>query len=529
MIFNVLSYAAAGDGIKNDTAAIQAAADACHEANGGTIIIPAGRYVVASVRLYSNTTVILEQNARLLLCTDESAYGALRGKYDEAYTRDACELLQLPSDTTLNFMQKMFLAGRRCHTDCMFYAKDAENIVIEGDGILDGQYEYFFHSELGGEDGTYASLFSTDIPRWQRRLDIGCLLPKTFRPQFIYMQDCKNIRLRNFNLLNAPFFNIRITDSELVCCTDLNIETNKRCQNTDGINLSGCRNCFISGCRIVTGDDCIALSTGEMPPRRNDCENIIVTNCIGSTYCNFFRIFIGIDVNVCNEEGIGSQEALDVSKKQSIRNINISDCILEEGGCVANLVAVYGKIENISLRNITEKRGGKDTAIFLAIQKEGSIRNITFDGLRCCAQGAATILGTTRDSISRIRFRDCFFHIAPTSKLFGNGMIDPLIHYWISDLAPYNIYIRHASDIRFSDCEIEWGDADIDDIMEIADPDARPSIYNALWRSDMNPSRQWPCIDAYDTEKLSIYRFSGDGFGGADAIRTKDAVETAIE
>ena len=522
MIFNVLDLGAKCDRTTNDAPIFQVAADYCLEAGGGTIIVPAGEYLVSSIRLYSNTTLRLEAGARLYLCADETAYGHLRGKYDEEYSRDECILLDLPKGTPLNFMQKMFLAGRRCHTDNMFYANNAENITIEGDGAICGQYEYFFNSEPGGEDGTYSALFSTDIPRWRRRLDMGCLLPKTFRPQFIYMQECKNIRLRDFNLLDCPFFNIRITDSEEVMCTNLNIETNKRCQNTDGINLSGCRNCFISGCRIVTGDDCIALSTGEMPPRKYNCENIVVENCIGSTFCNFFRIFIGIDVNVCYEEKIGTLEAIDVARTQTIRNINISNCILEEGGCIANLVAVFGTMENVNISNVINRKGGKDTAIFVAIQKEGIIRNVTFDGIKSLSQGAITVLGTTPESISRLTFRDCFFKIEPTSKLFGNGLPDPLIQYWISDLAPYNIYMRHARDVRLIDCEIEWGDADIGDIMEIADKSKRPDEYNAVWRDDMDPSASWPAIDAFDMHELELRNFRGTGFGGAEAIRAKD-------
>ena len=513
MMFNIRDFNPAADGRSNDAAAIQAAADACHEAGGGTIRIPAGRYVTSSVRLYSNTTVRIEAGAELLLCPEEECYGKLRGKYDEPYTRDAAVLLELPEGTELNYLKGMFLGGRRGHTDNLFYARNAENIVIEGDGALNGQWQKFFETE---PDSSHL-----EQPRWNRSEDGIKFTPKTFRPQFIYMQDCRNIRIRDLNLLDCPFFNIRITDSENIRCENLNILAEQRCLNTDGINLAGCRNCFIHGCRIVTGDDCIAISSGEMPPRKYSAENIVVSDCIGTTHTNFFRIFIGLDVNVCLEEGIGSTKAIEAANSQYVRNIRISNCILEEDGCLANVMAVYGQIENLQMENITVRLKGKAPVLFFAIQKEGRIRGVTVDGIRGTAKGAITVLGTDPDSISNLVFRNCCFRVEPTSKLFGSGMPDPLAQYWMSHIGPCNIWMRHATDVRLLDCEVEWGEADIDDIFEIADPARRPEMYNKVWREDMGPFDTWPCIDAFDIDGLEIRNFRGEGFGGGEAVRKR--------
>lgn len=528
MTFDVRQFGAAADGVTLDTAAFQSAADACRELGGGTILVSAGTYLCASVRLYSNTTLRLEQGARVLLCPDEAQYGLLRGKYDEPFTREAAALLNRPAGDGMNFMQEMFLAALRSNTDTMFFAKDAENIVLEGEGVLDGQYPCFFNMEPGGEEGVYAAIFSDQAPRWLRRLDEGCLRPKCFRPHLVVMDSCRNVTIRGLRLQDGPFFNIRIVDSELVRLESLDIETNIRCQNTDGINLAGCRMCFIRDCRIVTGDDCIALSTGEMRGLKHNCENIVVSNCIGRTYCNFFRIFIGIDADVCYAEGIGTERALEISRNQVVRNINISNCILEQGGCVANIVAVLGGVENVQLNNIRSYHKGKDAALFIAIQKEGWIRNITVDGLEATAKGAVTVLGTDRESIQHVLLRNCRFRIEPKSKLFGNGIPDPLIQYWVSDLAPYNIYLRHVKDVRLLDCELIWGETDLEDMMEIADAAKRPPEYNAIWREDMNPCPNIPCVDAWDVEGLRIREFVGEGLNGAEAIRLHDVLDSRI-
>lgn len=47
VFFNVMDYGAAGDGVADDTAEIQAAINACNAAGGGTVYMPAGTYLVS--------------------------------------------------------------------------------------------------------------------------------------------------------------------------------------------------------------------------------------------------------------------------------------------------------------------------------------------------------------------------------------------------------------------------------------------------------------------------------------------------
>ncbi len=282
----------------------------------------------------------LAPGAKLLLDADESRYGGLRGEFDQPMTRDAHTLLGLPESVRLDYMQEMFLASLRRNTDCMFFAKDAENVTIRG-GELNGQFPKFFRTggDLADGDG-YDILFDVSTPRWLRRLDEACFRPNAFRPVMIVMENCRNVALQSVQLLDAPFFNIRILDCDRVRCENLNIETDVRCLNTDGINLAGSRHCFVHGCRLVTGDDCIALSVGECHELHQNCEDIVISDCIGSTNCNFCRIFSGIDADVCLENGIGTETQIEIARQQKVRNICISNCILERGGCTFNIIGV---------------------------------------------------------------------------------------------------------------------------------------------------------------------------------------------
>jgi polygalacturonase len=63
---NPRAYGAKGDGVSKDTAAIQAAIDACEKRGGGTVRLIAGTYLSAPIVLKSNITLQLDKGATLL-------------------------------------------------------------------------------------------------------------------------------------------------------------------------------------------------------------------------------------------------------------------------------------------------------------------------------------------------------------------------------------------------------------------------------------------------------------------------------
>jgi hypothetical protein len=57
-VFNVLEYGAVGDGVTDDTAAIQAAADAVEAAGGGVLYIPTGHYIISACLFLGSGTIM---------------------------------------------------------------------------------------------------------------------------------------------------------------------------------------------------------------------------------------------------------------------------------------------------------------------------------------------------------------------------------------------------------------------------------------------------------------------------------------
>jgi len=64
--FNVRSFGAAGDGVRSDTEAINKTIQAAHDAGGGTVLVPAGKYVSGTIHLLDNVTFWIDAGATIL-------------------------------------------------------------------------------------------------------------------------------------------------------------------------------------------------------------------------------------------------------------------------------------------------------------------------------------------------------------------------------------------------------------------------------------------------------------------------------
>src|SRR5438445_4433051 len=65
-IYNIRDFGAKGDGKTLDTAAVQGAIDACTKDRGGTVLIPAGDFLIGTIELKSNVTLHLSAQGKLL-------------------------------------------------------------------------------------------------------------------------------------------------------------------------------------------------------------------------------------------------------------------------------------------------------------------------------------------------------------------------------------------------------------------------------------------------------------------------------
>ncbi|MBU7004630.1 MAG: glycoside hydrolase family 28 protein, partial [Theionarchaea archaeon] len=197
---NAMDLGAEGNGLSNDTTAVQSAIDGCYDAGGGTVYFPPGRYLSGSIVLKSRVSLNLEGGAVLLASRDPSDY-----------------------------------ADRRI----LISAEGAENVTICGRGTIDGQAD----EDLGRRPGHE-----------------GEERPK-FRTSLVRFDDCTDVSVRDVTMKSSDAWTLHFRGCCNVLVDGITILNNYFRTNTDGINPVSCRNVHISNCYLVCGDDCVCIKS----------------------------------------------------------------------------------------------------------------------------------------------------------------------------------------------------------------------------------------------------------------------------
>jgi polygalacturonase len=227
-VFNITEFGAVPDPTTLCTAAFNRAIQAAAAAGGGTIYVPAGRFLTGPIWFQSHLTLELDAGATLMFS-------------------------QNPADFPLVFTR---WEGAECNVySPLIYGVNLENVAVTGRGTLDGCGEYW----------------------WREFRENNLQIP---RPRFISFENCENVLVEGVKIINSPAWTINP-----ICCNNITIHkvsiTNPAdSPNTDGINPDSCKNVHISDCHVDVGDDCITLKSGTEDCReRIPCENITITNC----------------------------------------------------------------------------------------------------------------------------------------------------------------------------------------------------------------------------------------------------------
>lgn len=237
---NVKRFGTKGDGVTDDTQAIQAAIMSCPE--GGRVLIPAGIYHVKTAFLKSNMTLELAKGAMLTYngAFDQGAMlpGYTLNSQDEEYYLGSWE--GNPLDTYTALIQGV----------------NVENVNIIGEGVLEGSGANWW-----------------DYPKVRKG---------AWRPRLFQMIHSKNVHVQGITVQNAPSWTIHPLFSDDLVFADLKIINPKDSPNTDGLNPESCNRVLIVGVYFSVGDDCIAIKAGKIylgRKLRKSSENITIRNC----------------------------------------------------------------------------------------------------------------------------------------------------------------------------------------------------------------------------------------------------------
>ena len=242
------------------TAAINKAIETCSAVGGGKVIVPAGTFKTAPLRMRSNVNLHLSDGA-VLKFTDD------RRLFPIVLTR---------------------IEGIDCYNlSPLIYAYGETNIAVTGRGHIDGgatKNNWFtldlmypmINGKRRNEKYVLDSLLNNNAPMADRYFTSD----KGYRPQTIHFYKCKNILLEDFEINNAPFWLIHPLLSENI--TVRRVTMKSHFSNNDGCDPESCKNVLIEDCYFDTGDDCIAIKSGKDDDGRRwniPSENIIVRGC----------------------------------------------------------------------------------------------------------------------------------------------------------------------------------------------------------------------------------------------------------
>ncbi len=318
--YDVREFGVRGDGRTLDHAAINRAIATCSAAGGGTVVIPAGRYLCGTIRLLSRVHLWLAPGAVILgskriddYASTASPVGATNGGH-------------LAQDKRDNSDRHLFVAA------------SAVDVSIAGFGTIDGQGSAFWKftdRQPAPEENRWREVSTHD---WK---------PDSPRPSpMLEFYDCSDVRLAGITLANSSGWTLRLNNCRRARVEGVTIR-NPNGPNTDGIDIVASENVFISRCDIRTGDDAICLKSqsldgGPIRPTRN----IIVSDCLISTNCNAFKIGTASFGHVSD---ISFSDNVIHGEERDYRRRGISGVAIEmvDGGFLENV-----RVSNIEMRNV---------------------------------------------------------------------------------------------------------------------------------------------------------------------------------
>lgn len=464
-VFDVRDFGATGDGLTLETASLNRAVEAAAAAGGGTVFVPAGRFLTGTIQLKSNVTVQLAPGAVIVGSTqladypenpppepiDTAPFRRLRPRYPDAleYGRFA-----------------------------IFAATGQSNVRITGAGTIEGNGDHpnFSKREL--------------VARGLTRQEAHARRP--FGLSFVR---CREVRVEGVTLRNLASWTQDYLDCDGVVVDGVTVDSAGEDRNNDGIDIDGCRNFRVVNSRFRTGDDAICLKSSFTA-----CENVVIANCVIHSRVNAVKFgtasnagFRSVAVtNLVIEHAAAAGVALEVVDGGVLDGVVISNLVMDEVGAAIFLRLgdrgrswmrpedhVVGTLRNVSISNVTAR-------VFTR-----------YDG-RPLASAISGIPGHRIENVSVSHVRLHVLRDYP--RELTQGLIAAAIPEVEADYPEYSMfgslpaqgfYVRHARGISFDDVEVSYAATDFrpalfaDDVRELtvrdwrsrAQPDGDPVVF----------------------------------------------------
>ncbi|MGC4094067.1 MAG: glycoside hydrolase family 28 protein [Polyangiaceae bacterium] len=226
------AFGGVAGGSQSNTEAFRRAIAELSRLGGGTLEVPAGVWLSGPIHLASNIHLHVQRGAEIRFSQRFADY------LPAVFTR--WEGIEVYNYSPL------------------IYARDAENVAVTGEGVLNGQGEAWWPWKKTQQPfAARLYQFAEQGTAVEQRVlaEEGGL-----RPSFLQTISCKNVLVEGVTLRDGPMWTIHPVYSENVIVRRVRVETHG--PNNDGCNPDSSRNVLIEDSFFSTGDDCIVLKSG---------------------------------------------------------------------------------------------------------------------------------------------------------------------------------------------------------------------------------------------------------------------------
>ncbi len=390
-------FGAKHDGTTKDTAALQAAIDAC-AGKGGTVHLHDGSYLTGMLRLKSDLVIHIDSTAQILGTQDDADYPTQSPPVD---------------NTQLKNCRKSLL-----------YAESVQNLRLEGSGTING---------------------NGNSPKW---IGPSTLHPEATRPMAFFAVKSKNISIKDITLSHAAMWGLVNMEVDGLTIDNVTVDS-LYSGNRDGIDVVDCHHVVIKDSTIASEDDSICIKSGS----RYGVEDVVVKNCkVKSLIANALKFgtasygsfknvtFDGVTVESADKAAMAveSVDGADISNI-TFRNINFKDVgspifiiLGDRGETPKTDVHKIGTIDGIHFENVTGDTMRYHWASPISgLAKNGTtytLRNLTFTNVKITNKGGMTgVPGDPPEYAGQY----------PDPNLWGN-------------MPAYGLFIRHADGVTLT-------------------------------------------------------------------------------
>jgi polygalacturonase len=449
--FNVRAFGALGDGKNLDSPAIDKAIDACVQAGGGTVLVPAGTYLSGSIHLKSNIHLLIDAGATILGAPQDM------NVYDE----------------TEPFTLGGYQDGGHCYFhNSLIWGENLTNVFISGNGIING-------GGLVRSDGLLDKMCGFNT--WNKPD-----APKTNYPpvrlgnKAIALKLCRNVLIRDVTIFHGGHFAILVTGCDNLTVDNVTMDTDR-----DGIDIDCCRNTMVSNCRVNSpSDDGICpkstYALGELRPT----ENLTIVNCQVSGFIEG-TLLDGTMKPAKNGTG---RIKFGTEASGGFRNCTVANCTFRSCRGLALEEVDGGILDNITINNLTmmDVRG---YAIYITTGKRNRtpgvttnsrmrnilISNVIADGVD--KMSGIQIMGLPEQPIEGVRLDNIRLtsygggtaeDAAINPKELGTGYPEP---GRLGMLPAYGVYARHVKGLELANITVNFATNDFRPAAAFADID----------------------------------------------------------